>query len=395
MSTLDGLFAVWTGLGSLGMILFFLDGAWRFFRLKRLDQQTSRAPDPWPKLSVVVAACNEGETIASALSSLVATDYPSVEYVVINDRSTDDTGDILNTQAANHDAIKPLHLESLPEGWLGKVHALHRGVEASSGEWLLFTDADVHFTPGVIRTAVAYAEDRGLDHLAVLPDFHSESVWAEAAMAGFGLIFVTRTRADRVAEPDSGAFAGVGAFNMVRRGALERTRGFEQLRMEVADDVGLGWMLRQSGARSEFLVGGAGLSIIWYPTLLSMMRGLGKNSFGTSCHFSYFRLLWLILACWFGLLAPLAAPILWPLGAGWAWLAGWLVSWALWGIAWYRRADLSGLSVWGIVLMPLGIFLVSLAILRSGWRCWRDGGITWRGTHYPLSALRSGQLFHL
>ena len=85
----------------------------------------TKGPDPerWPKLSVVVAALNEEATIEPALRSLAACSYPNLEIIVVNDRSTDRTGAIIDAVAREHPAVRPLHIQELPAGWLGKVHA--------------------------------------------------------------------------------------------------------------------------------------------------------------------------------------------------------------------------------------------------------------------------------
>src|SRR5215471_1706216 len=110
-----------------------------------LSEQETRTPSLWPRLSVVVPACNEAPHLESAVLTLTQQDYPDLEIVLVDDRSTDNTGKIIDRLGQNDPRIRPVHVETLLSGWLGKVHALHRGVEEASGDWLLFTDADVHF----------------------------------------------------------------------------------------------------------------------------------------------------------------------------------------------------------------------------------------------------------
>src|SRR6185369_2740694 len=108
--------------------------------------------------SVVVPACNEARTIERALTSLLAQDYPDLEIVLVDDRSSDETGAIIEHLAASDRRISAIHVRELPAGWLGKVHALQRGLERARGELVLFTDADIHFAPGALRRAVAWVE---------------------------------------------------------------------------------------------------------------------------------------------------------------------------------------------------------------------------------------------
>jgi glycosyltransferase involved in cell wall biosynthesis len=119
---------------------------------------------------VIIAARNEEALLRRSLNSILTTTYKNVELIVVNDRSSDATGQIIDQLAAKDSRVRAVHITSLPEGWLGKVHALHRGTQCSSGEWLLFTDADIHFEPQIITKAIAYAEHEKLDQLSLLPD---------------------------------------------------------------------------------------------------------------------------------------------------------------------------------------------------------------------------------
>src|SRR6185503_6720653 len=129
--------AFWLFTGMLGVV-----SMWTMPVLAR-----QRSPDPprWPKLSIIIPACNEAASIEAAVTSRLAQDYPDFEVCVIDDRSTDGTGAIVDRLAEGDPRVRAVHITELPEGWLGKVHALHRGVSIATGEWLLLSDADVHF----------------------------------------------------------------------------------------------------------------------------------------------------------------------------------------------------------------------------------------------------------
>ena len=111
--------------------------------LRRFADLDPTPPPRWPKLSIIIPACNEAETIEPALAKMRLLDYPELELVLIDDRSKDATGAIMDRVAAEDPRFRVIHVEKLPEGWLGKVHALKLGTESSTGEILLFTDADV------------------------------------------------------------------------------------------------------------------------------------------------------------------------------------------------------------------------------------------------------------
>jgi len=154
-------FAFWLVTGMLGLV-----SMWTMPVLAR-----QRSPDPprWPKLSIIIPARNEAASIEAAVTSRLAQDYPDFEVCVIDDRSTDGTGAIVDRLAEGDPRVRAVHITELPEGWLGKVHALHRGVSIATGEWLLLSDADVHFAPATLRRAIAHAEARGFDFVGVFP----------------------------------------------------------------------------------------------------------------------------------------------------------------------------------------------------------------------------------
>jgi Glycosyl transferase family 2 len=380
--------SLWAGVFTAAWIAAGLYGLWAALRFRTLRQWDPPEPASWPRLSVIVAACDEGETIGPALRTLLASDYPDFEVVVVDDRSKDATGSILDAAAASDSRLRAVHVTELPDGWLGKVHAMHRGIAAADGAFLLFTDADVHFEPGAMRRAVAHAVAHGIDHVVVAPELLARGIVQDALSAAFVTSFLVGTRAVEVDRPGSKVYVGVGAFNLVRREAFDRTPGLTWLRLEVLDDVGLGLMMRRAGAKTSFAIGLGDVTIVWYETLRAMAGGLDKNMFGAVCRYSLFRLAAFLAGAALFLPAPLLALAVGP--RPWMPLAG--VS-AL-GLALIDAAILAvrtRRSILPFVLAPAGGVLFAGLVVRSAWRCMRRGGIVWRGTFYPLDALRAGQ----
>lgn len=372
--------------------LYMAVGAVRVMQsVPRLARAVPPEPDDWPRLSIIVPAANEADSIETAVRSILADDYPDLELVLIDDRSTDQTPAIVDRLAAADHRVVALHIRELPEGWLGKVHALAQGVEEATGQWLLFMDADVHLSPGTLRRAVAYSLDRGLDHLAVIPDMWSSSFMVDAAVAMFLRTFAVVTRAWAVGRPDSSAYVGVGAFNLVRREAFDRTEGFAWLRLEVVDDMGLALMLKLHGARA-CLADGTGLAgLYWYRSVREAARGAEK-AFASVADARPERIAALSAVIVLLELAPLVAFL--PLGVLGLWPAGVAMLCALLFMVTLgkRRAGrplLAGLA-W-----PVGLAVSIGLLLRSAWLGWRRGGIDWRGTFYPTPLLREGKRVRL
>ena len=225
---------------------------WASLRLPQFHRLVVAAPLQWPLLSIVIPACNEAANIEASVESLLQQEYPNFELILVDDRSTDGTGEIIDRLALRDRRIRALHVQSLPVGWLGKVHALDRGVTVATGEWFLFTDADVHFAAGTLRQAISWVTANRIDHLALAPLAVQQSFLLDIVVHTFMLLFLIATRAAGINRPNSRSFVGVGAFNLVRRAAFQRTLGFPWLRLEPCDDVGLGLMVKRTGGRLLF-----------------------------------------------------------------------------------------------------------------------------------------------
>src|SRR5436305_13457716 len=161
------------GIGLFGLIALF----WSPYGLRvaygatRLPWVRDFLPAPdanCPRISLLFAARDEEEKLPAALATLMEIDYPELEVVAVDDRSQDATGRILDEFAAAHPRLRVVHVDHLPKGWLGKPHGLQKAYEASSGVWLLLTDADVRFKPDVLARSMSFVMACKLDHLRLL-----------------------------------------------------------------------------------------------------------------------------------------------------------------------------------------------------------------------------------
>ena len=324
-----------------------------------------------------------------ALASLLAQDYPKLEIVLVDDRSSDGTGAIIDDIAASDRRVSAIHVRELPAGWLGKVHALQRGLERSRGELVLFTDADIHFAPGALRRAIAWMEARRLDHLAVLAEVRQASFWVGVCLWSALRGILALARPWEAMDPRSTKAIGTGAFNLVRRAAFERTPGFEWLRLEVADDIGLGVMMKRSGGRPGLALGRGQVLHEAYPTLGDAIRGLEKNGFAQAARFSAWRGFAVVVLGVVGSLGLFAAFL--PIGVSWLWALGvnGLLAFVFASIVIARafRAPLAHL----LPSLPLGDFVMVYVVARATVLGVRRGGLVWRGTLYPTELLRGGR----
>jgi len=232
-------------------------------------------PIPLPSLTVIVPARNEAANIAATLRSLLASDRVVLQIIAIDDRSTDQTGAIMEVVAqseggAGGKTLQVLHVAELPSGWLGKTHAMALGAQQATGEWLLFTDGDVLFHRDALRRALAYATDSRADHMVLLPTILMQS-WGERMMIAFlEVLSIWAVRPWRV--PDPGArrdSLGVGAFNMIRREVYDAMGGWDALRVEVLEDLSLGRRVKQSGYAQRVALGVDMVKVRWREELLA------------------------------------------------------------------------------------------------------------------------------
>ncbi len=341
-----------------------------------------------PTLAIVATAKDEAERVEAAARSLLAQDYPRLSLVIVDDRSADGTGAILDRLAREDPRLRVVRVESLPDGWVGKCHALRRGAEATDSEWILFVDADVLLAPGAATHAVSLALRQGWDHIAVGPDMKLESVGEEIFISAFMVLFNTSQRPWLASNPRRKKSIGIGAFNLVRREAYRRAGGHEAIRYELIDDMALGKILKSSGALQTYARHDGLVSVHWHPGVRGLIRGVEKNAFPGL----HYNLLLGMIAPW-GLLLVSWAPVFGLFPGG---LLPRVLSLGAWcgAILCYREvARTVGIKTWHAITMPLGVTLFLYAFFRSMAVTLARGGVVWRGTFYPLSELKRGRVW--
>ena len=337
-----------------------------------------------PKLSVVIPARNEERKLEGALRTVLGQDYPHLEAILVNDRSTDGTGRTMEHLTAGRGDASVIQVEELPEGWLGKNNAIHVGTERASGDWLLFTDGDIHFHPAAFRRAIAYAEERSLDHLTLVPELKLSGYWLRGVVAFFYTAFLVHRGYYKANIPSSEMGVGIGAFNLIRREAYDEAGGYKALAQRPDDDLALGGRVKKLGLRQELALGHGLLEVEWYASLGEFFCGVEKNSFA-ALGYSVPKVVFYA--------AEIPALTAWPFAA--AFLASGATA-ALY--AGSVAAQVATFAVCNrflrgrVFLLALGYpacaLLFSYALLRSALLALARGGIYWRGTFYPLSLLK-------
>jgi len=363
-----------------------------------------------PRVSIIVPARNEEQTIEPALRTLLALDYDNYEVIPVNDRSTDRTGEIMERMGAEshfsqnqRDPSTPLragvghpssvrcfrviHHTELPPGWLGKTHAMWTGANQATGDWLLFTDADVLFKPDSLRRALAYAEAVPADHVVLFPQMIMKSPGERMMIAFFQTMFTFSHRPWKVADPSTDDHMGVGAFNLIRRRVYDAVGTYQALRMEVLDDMKLGKVVKNAGFAQRNVFGADLISIYWARGAMGIVNNLTKNFFAILSFqwwrtlISAFGLAWLNLGPFFGG---------W-LAHGWERLPYAIALFSMF-LIYIGMSRMSPVPPYYFLLHPVSSTLFVYTLLRSMvLTLWNDG-IVWRGTKYPLEDLRKGMV---
>ena len=350
-----------------------------------------------PRVSIIVPARNEEAEIENCLRSLLALDYDNYEVIAVNDRSTDQTGEIMERVSQNLNSypsksakggaavLRVIHHTELPPGWLGKTHAMWTAANQATGDWLLFTDADVIFKPDSLRRALTYAEAEPADHVVLFPQMIMKRPGEYMMIAFFQTMFMFGHRPWKVADPSTNDHMGVGAFNLVRRKVYDAVGTYEALRMEVLDDMKLGKVVKNSGFAQRNVFGGDLISIRWGHGAFGIVNNLTKNFFAVLSFQS-----WRTVISAFGLVFINLGPFLgiW-LAHGWERVPFAIALASLFSI-YVGMSWRSAVPPYYFFLHPISSAMFTYTLLKSMFvTLWNDG-IVWRGTKYPLEELRKG-----
>lgn len=349
--------------------------------LVRLEPFTDKLDDP-PVVSVCVPARDEERGIRACLESLLKQDYPEFEVIVVNDHSTDRTGELI--RELKDSRLIALDGEDLPEGWLGKPFALHQAFQKARGEILLFTDADPVFGPNALCTAVFTMQERKLDALTLMPKAEFGSFWERAVQPTIFGFIASLTRFGNVNNPDHKSAMGFGAFLMFKRSAYEAIGGHEGGKADVLEDVLIAKRLKKAGFNLLVADAKSLFSIRMYYGFREIWNGWKKNMF-LAMRRSVFRALYYV----FMVLAFLLTPYL---VLGWNLVAGadlFQAGLSLFGVAMVSAATIKtcdelGLNRINAGLFPIGAVVMAAIMINSMIQTLVFSRTEWRGRVYSV-----------
>ncbi|MDB5001005.1 MAG: glycosyltransferase [Mucilaginibacter sp.] len=335
-----------------------------------------------PALAIIIAVRNEEEDLEKALHSVCNINYQNYRIIVVNDRSTDCTAEILEEFASRYPQLIITTITTLPNGWLGKNNALYQGYLSSTEEWLLFTDADVEFHPDAVSKALNYSVKNKLDHLCVLPHVVSRSQALNSMLGTFTLMMMLQFRPWDVSNPKSRAFIGIGAFNLINRDAYEKIGTHKAIRLRPDDDLKLGYTVKKHGLRSDALSGEHYICLEWYKSISQFINGLMKNAFAVTDYNITRVIVGMIITF---LLFGLPVPLMLICGNLTIRLMAAVI--ILFQMIYMLNPALPN-KWWHALTIPFATTLVVYIIVRATWLTLKQGGIYWRDTFYSLAMLK-------
>jgi cellulose synthase/poly-beta-1,6-N-acetylglucosamine synthase-like glycosyltransferase len=350
-----------------------------FKKIEKLSTQPLIKEEP--PVAIIIAVRNEEDDLEKALQSVCNLNYHNYRIIVVNDRSTDRTAEILKGFETRCQRLTVVTVTTLPDGWLGKNNALCQGYSNSTEEWMLFTDADIEFHPDALSRALSYAVNNKLDHLSVLPEVISRSPVLNSVLATFAIMLMIHLKPWDAKKPKAKAFVGIGAFNMVKREAYEKIGTHECIKLRPDDDLQLGFHIKSSGLRQDVLTGMGYVRLEWYKDLRQFTNGLLKNAFSAS-NYSLGRSIADVILILITIALPM--PVMFIFGT----LTIRLMASVLLFFHIIYMILVPPNKWWYALMIPFSGFFMAYTFLRAAIITVKQGGIYWRDSFYSLAMLR-------
>jgi chlorobactene glucosyltransferase len=349
-------------------------------------------------VSVIVPAKDEEANIGAALETILAQDYPNIEIIVVDDRSTDGTAEAVRRVAARDGRVRLVQVKELAAGWFGKPHAMHTGAREARGEWLLFVDADCRQAPHSVRVGVEFCAAEGGEMLSLWPVLEMHGFWENAVQPVAGSVLVAWFRPGWVNDPKHRAAFANGQYILIRRSTYEAVGGYGAVRAKVVEDIAFAREVKGRGHRLLNAVGQDLFTTRMYDSLRAMWKGWTRIFYGAFG--GAWRLVGVLFLTFFFTLLPFVVFAVTAAAALAAGAEGWW-AWTVFGVAagtvvaifvTMRRLFIAGCgNPWYLALYPLAVVLVMAFEAGALARALGLGAVTWRGTTYKGGRVVSGK----
>jgi chlorobactene glucosyltransferase len=342
-------------------------------------------------ISICIPARNEENNIRNCVESALAQDYPNIEVIVLDDRSTDETPTQLREIASRDSRLLPISGSELLAGWAGKPHALFQASAAAYGDWLCFVDADTFLAPQAISSCHAKAIETQADLFTTMNEQILGSFWEKVVMPLVMTALSVGFSPRKVNDPNKRDAVANGQFIMIKRSIYDAIGGHEKVKDQIVEDKAISEQVKWNGHRLVVADGSKVIRTRMYTSLPSMWEGWTKNIYlGLRDHPAM-----LMLGAFGATLAVIAALFLpvWPLlginwyinNGGWLAIAVIVESFMVWISLIYARIKVARkmhIPAWYALTTPLGAGVFAAMMLTSAWKVISGQGVTWRGRKY-------------
>lgn len=370
-----------------------------FFAYFRKVDPVSLPDEELPFISVVVPARNEGGKIGRCIESLANQNYPNYEIIAINDRSTDNTGEIIAELAAKYPHVRMVSGQEAPPGWIGKCSAIVTGMKhvGHEGKWLLFTDADTCHTPDSLRLAMSYAQRHNAELISFMPVQELGSFWERVVMPVLLGSFLCGDPMNTINDRTNDRAYAYGQYILVRRDVYEAVGGHRSVYDQILDDISFARVVKEHGYHIMAADGRPLYKVRMYTNLETLWQGWTKNLYALiECQIIYLILVIALINmavigpfaqavyCLYAVSTGVVSPEL-PLATGLTALELGLL------YAWYRRTaeHYTGVGPAHFLLLPLGSIAVSALYLHSAYLVLSKHKVSWKGRKYLVNTSKA------
>ena len=374
----------------------YLVVGWIIGRCDSLDLGSPRVEGAFPSVTAIVPAKDEASTLADCLASVCDQDYPGLEILVVDDRSTDGTAAIAESFAARDPRVRLISIRDLPPGWTGKTHALHVATAQAAGEWLWFLDADTRHHPECLSITLRYALDQNASLMSLVPEMRCDTFWEKVVQPLAGIVLMRSFPLFTVNDDRKKLAFANGQYILMTRHAYEKSGGHEAVRDRFVEDIYLAKRVKGAGLPIRSAFGTAISSTRMYTSLPTIIRGWSRIMYDAMGRRSW--PLWgkVVEPVIFSQSAYVAgAAGVWGLMVGrpgplWGWLVGLsafnvliqaAVLHRLYAVSSPRTAEY---AAW----YPVAGLVSDWILFKSIWMCW-TGRVSWRGTSYGPTSGRA------
>jgi chlorobactene glucosyltransferase len=344
-----------------------------------------------PSISVCIPARNEERNIGRCVEAFLKQTYPNFEVIVLDDRSTDSTLEILSRLSATDSRIKVISGSDLPSGWAGKPHALTQAAAAARGEWLCFVDADTFVTPDALAAVYAKAIETNADLFTIMTRQIMLTFWERTVLPLVMLALSVGFSPRKVNDPKRKDAIANGQFIFIKRDVYEAVGGHEAIKGSIVEDKDMAVLVKGKGYRLVVADGRQVASTRMYTSLSEMWEGWTKNIY-LGLRDDRGLLLLGVFGAFLAFTAALLLPawVIWGLvlTAASSGLEGSVVlieAVLLWGYLLFWRVLASrgmGIPSWYALTTPLGAGLFAAMMITSAWNVLSGVGVTWKGRTY-------------